>query len=151
MSLADPLAAARAAAIDVRATADAAELARARRDRAAERAAADRAGAILQRAGARGMDNPALLATIEAEVARAQGRPDPEAWATAARTCEARGAALYGAYAWWRHAEAALAAPEDRVSAVAALIAARGSAATGRAPAAGRHRRPRPPGLGLVP
>jgi DNA-binding NarL/FixJ family response regulator len=71
------------------------------------------------------MDDPALLATIEAEVARAQGRPDPGAWAAAARACEARGAALHGAYAWWRHAEAALAAPEDRASAVAALAAAR--------------------------
>jgi DNA-binding CsgD family transcriptional regulator/tetratricopeptide (TPR) repeat protein len=125
MSLADPLTAARAAAVGVRAAADAAELARARRDGAAERAAVERAGAIRERARARGMDDPALLATIEAEVARAQGRPAPEAWVTAARACESRGALLHGAYAWWRYAEAALSAPEDRASAVAALAAAR--------------------------
>jgi DNA-binding NarL/FixJ family response regulator len=70
------------------------------------------------------VDNPALLATIEAEVARARGRADPEAWAVAAQACEARGAAPHGAYARWRYAEAALAGPEDRASAVAALAAA---------------------------
>jgi DNA-binding NarL/FixJ family response regulator len=46
----------------------------------------------------------------------------------AARACEARGAAPYGAYARWRYAEAALAAPEDRTSAIAALATAREAA-----------------------
>jgi DNA-binding CsgD family transcriptional regulator len=124
-SLMDPAAASRAAAIGVRAQADCAELARARRDGAAERAAVGRARAILERARAHGADNTALLATIEAEVARAQGRADPETWVVAARACEARGAAPYGAYARWRYAEAALAAPEDRTSAIAALATAR--------------------------
>jgi hypothetical protein len=98
-SMVDPAAASRAAAIGVRAQADCAELARARRDDAAERAAVGRAQAILERARVRGADNPALLATVEAEVARAQGRADPERWAAAVRACEARGAAPYSAYA----------------------------------------------------
>jgi ATP/maltotriose-dependent transcriptional regulator MalT len=125
MSLADPLTAARAAAIGARAEADSAELARARRDGAAERAAAGRAEAILKRALDRGMDNPALLATIEAEVARAEGRADPDAWVAAARACEARGAAPQEAYARWRYAEAALAGSEDRASAAEGLRGAR--------------------------
>jgi DNA-binding CsgD family transcriptional regulator/tetratricopeptide (TPR) repeat protein len=126
--MADPVTAARAAAIDVRAAADTAELARARRDSAAERAAADRAHAILKRARARDMDNPALLATIQAEVSRAEGRSDPDAWEAAARACDERGAALHGAYAWWRYAEAALVQPDNRTSAAEALTAARATA-----------------------
>jgi DNA-binding CsgD family transcriptional regulator len=124
-SMVDPVAASRAAAIGARAEADSAELARVRRDAAAERAAVGRARAILERVRARGTDDSALLATVEAEVARAQGRADPEAWAAAARAYEARGAAPHGAYARWRLAEAALARSEDRASAIEALTAAR--------------------------
>jgi ATP/maltotriose-dependent transcriptional regulator MalT len=109
-SMVEPAAASRAATIGVRAQADCAELARARRDGAAERAAVDRAQAILERVRDLGVDNPALLATIEAEVARARGRADPDAWAVAAQACEARGAAPHGAYDRWRYAKAALAA-----------------------------------------
>jgi DNA-binding NarL/FixJ family response regulator len=71
------------------------------------------------------MDDPAVVAMLEAEVARAEGRSDPEEWAAAARACEARGAAPQEAYALWRCADAALAGPQDRASAVVALRGAR--------------------------
>jgi DNA-binding CsgD family transcriptional regulator/tetratricopeptide (TPR) repeat protein len=124
-AMSDPVAAARAVALAVRAEAEIAELARAQRDRAGARAAAERAGAILARARRRDMDNPAVIATIEAEVLRAQGSPEPEAWATAARACEARRSAWEASYAWWRCAEAAMARSEARAVAADALARAR--------------------------
>ena len=118
--LSDPVAASRAATVAARAEAESAELARARRDRTGAKAGAQRAGAILARARQRGLDNPAVMATIEAEVLRAHGKPDPDAWAAAARACEARGAAWQASYAWWRCAEAAMARSEDRAVAASA-------------------------------
>jgi DNA-binding CsgD family transcriptional regulator len=124
-ALADPVTAARAAAVGARAEADSAELARARRDRTGARAAARRAGAILARVRERETDNPAVVATIEAEVLRAQGKPDRDAWAAAARACEARGATWQATYAWWRCAEAAMARSGARAVAADALARAR--------------------------
>jgi DNA-binding CsgD family transcriptional regulator len=123
--LTDPLTAARACVLGARAEADNAELARARRDRDAEMTAAERADATLAVARARAVDNAAVLATIEAEVLRARGRSDPDAWASAARACEARGATWQAAYTWWRCAEAAMVRPGGRERAADALSSAR--------------------------
>jgi DNA-binding CsgD family transcriptional regulator len=123
--LSDPITAARAAVLGTRAEADAAELARARRDRLGEEQAIERAGAILDAERTQAMDNPAVRATIEAELGRACGRSDPGAWAQAARACEARGSAWQSAYAWWRFAEAALVRGERRAQASEALATAR--------------------------
>jgi DNA-binding CsgD family transcriptional regulator len=124
-SLADPITAARPAALGARAQADIAAIARARRDSAAAAVAVERARAILEAALGRSGDVPALVATIRAEVARAEGRADLAAWEAAARACGARGSALDGAYASWRCAEAALALPDGRATAAAALRRAR--------------------------
>jgi DNA-binding CsgD family transcriptional regulator/tetratricopeptide (TPR) repeat protein len=123
--MSDPLTAARPSLLGARAEADGADLARARHDPNAEEAAIERAEAILASPRTQSMDNPAVLATIEAEVLRARGSSDPDAWAVAARACEARGAAWQGAYAWWRSAEAAMARSQQRAVAAAALARAR--------------------------
>jgi DNA-binding CsgD family transcriptional regulator len=67
------------------------------------------------------VDHPALLAAMEAEVARAEGGSDPELWHAAAIAWDARGCPHPAAYARWRLAEALLAAPGGRGSAAAAL------------------------------
>jgi len=126
--LADPVTAARPAAIGARAQAESADLARVRGDRVAERAAAEGARAILDAARAHETDDPMLLAMIEAEVARAEGRADPDAWEVAVRACEERCAAWHTAYAWWRYAEAVLARPRGREAAAEALTTARETA-----------------------
>jgi DNA-binding CsgD family transcriptional regulator len=120
--------AARAAALGVRAEADRVELALAQRDEAAARAARDRARALrdLARTGTR--DRPALAATIEAELGRAEGRSDPGRWEVAALAWEARRTPLPAAYARWRLAEALLAGGGDRAAAADALRAARHTA-----------------------
>jgi DNA-binding CsgD family transcriptional regulator len=125
MKLSDPLAGAHAVALAARAEADDADVARARGDRGGERAAADAVAAILDAARSRKTDNPAVLATVEAEVLRAQGTPDADAWAAAARACEARRAAWNAVYAWWRCAEAAMASSQPRAVAAEALARAR--------------------------
>ena len=124
----DAATAARPAAIAVRAYAESAALARARRDRAAEREAVEHARAILDGARAQGTDDAALLATIAAEVTRAEGRADAAAWQAAARAWDERGAAWQSAYSWWRYAEAVLANREGRTAATAALRRARQTA-----------------------
>jgi DNA-binding CsgD family transcriptional regulator len=113
------------ATLGARATADLAELARARRDATAETAARERATALRDgaRERARSAAHPALAATIEAEHARAVGDSDPALWAAAARGWEARPAPFHAAYARWREAEAAL-ARRDRGQAAEALFAA---------------------------
>jgi DNA-binding CsgD family transcriptional regulator len=117
------------AALGARGAADLAELARARRDDAAETAARERATAF--RDGARdratGAAHPALAATIEAEHARAAADSDPASWDAAARAWEARPAPFQAAYARWRQAEAAL-GRRDRAQAEHALRAAHATA-----------------------
>ena len=127
----DPLRWVLIAALGARGAADLAELARARRDDAAETAARERATAF--RDGARdraaGAAHPALAATIEAEHARAAADSDPASWDAAARAWEARLAPFQAAYARWRQAEAAL-GRRDRAEAEHALHAAHATAAS---------------------
>jgi DNA-binding CsgD family transcriptional regulator/tetratricopeptide (TPR) repeat protein len=125
-----PLESAGVAALGIRAAADLAELARARRDDAAEAQARERAGVFREagRDGAARAGHPALAATIEAEHARAQGADDPALWDAAARGWDAWPTPFHAAYARWRQAEAAL-ARRDRAQAERALLAAQATAA----------------------
>jgi len=113
----------------VRAEADRAEIARARRDDDAAGAARDRAAAFhdIAREHARAAGHPALAATAEAEHARADGRAEPALWDAAARAWDERRTPYHAACARWRGAEAALAA-RDRGAAAAALRSARATA-----------------------
>jgi DNA-binding CsgD family transcriptional regulator len=118
------------ALLGVRAQADRAELARARRDEAAAGAACERArdlreGARERREARR--DDP-IATTIEAECARALGRADPSLWKLAADAWEARPCPYRAAYARWRQAEAALQSDRDRPQATTALAAAHATA-----------------------
>jgi DNA-binding CsgD family transcriptional regulator len=119
------------ASLVVRAEADLAEVARARRDERGENGARGRADAWLrtarERAGAAG--HPALAATIEAEHGRAEAENDPARWDAAARAWEARRAPFHAAYARWRQAEAAL-ARRDRAQGAEALRVAHATAAS---------------------
>jgi DNA-binding CsgD family transcriptional regulator/tetratricopeptide (TPR) repeat protein len=119
------------ASLGLRAEADRAELARARRDRAAEDAARRSARAFLDTARERAgdADHPALAATIEAEHTRAEGHSDPATWDAAARAWEPRPAPYQAAYARWRQAEAAL-ARRDRAQGAQALRASHVTAAS---------------------
>jgi DNA-binding CsgD family transcriptional regulator len=112
----------RSAVLGIRAEADRAERARAGRDASAVRAASERARGFLssEAAGAR-----ELLLTMEAELARAEGRADPAAWEAAAIAWERREAPFRAAYARWRWAEALLAEPGGRQGATDVLRAAR--------------------------
>ena len=127
----DPLRWMLIAALGARAAADLAELARARRDAAAETAARERATAFRDGARDRAAHaaHPALAATIEAEHARAAGDSDPALWDAAARAWEARPGPFQAAYARWRQAEAAL-ARRERAQAEQALHAAHTTAAS---------------------
>ena len=118
------------AALGAHAAADLAELARARRDAAAETAARERATAFRDGARDRAAHaaHPALVATIEAEHARAAGDNDPALWDAAARAWEARLSPFQASYARWRQAEAAL-GRRDRAQAEHALRAAHAIAA----------------------
>jgi DNA-binding NarL/FixJ family response regulator len=127
----------------MRACADLAERARARRDEPAARAAAA-SGAELdswaeRRANAPLADYP-LFATLPAERAmwaaertRLAGASDPAAWDAAATAWADLGCPHRAGYAWWRHAEAQLATRQDRPAAETALRAA-AAAADGHAP-----------------
>jgi DNA-binding CsgD family transcriptional regulator len=118
----------RAAALGVRAEADRAELARAQRDDATADAACDRARALRDLTRPSTSGRPALAATIEAELGRAEGRSDPGRWEVAALALDARRTPLPAAYARWRLAEALLAGGGDRAAAADALRAARDAA-----------------------
>jgi DNA-binding CsgD family transcriptional regulator len=114
----------------VRAQADRAELARARRDEAAASAACERASEL--RNGARERrearrDDP-IATTIEAEWARALGRADASLWKLAADAWETRPCPYRAAYARWRQAEAALQSDRDRPQASTALAVAHATA-----------------------
>jgi DNA-binding CsgD family transcriptional regulator len=103
--------------LGLRAAADAADDARARRAARAEAVAVDRGRAIVERARALrpdplsvddawAPDGPALAMTALAERARLSGRPDPDRWAEAAEAWERVGRPYPAAYARWREADA---------------------------------------------
>jgi DNA-binding CsgD family transcriptional regulator/tetratricopeptide (TPR) repeat protein len=125
----DPLHCLLLASIGLRAEADRAELARARRDGPAEQAARERAATFLHAARERAeeADHPALAAMVEAEHARVEGTIDPARWEAAARAWEERPAPYEAARARWRQAEAALAL-RDRALAAPPLRAAHATA-----------------------
>jgi ATP/maltotriose-dependent transcriptional regulator MalT len=131
LTVQDPLRCALVVWLGLRAEADLAELARARRDRKAEVASRERAGAFrdfaLQRVG--DAAHPALMAVIEAEYTRADGQSDPAAWDAAVHAWDARPAPYRAAYARFRQAEAAL-ERRDRAQATRALHAAHATAAS---------------------
>jgi DNA-binding CsgD family transcriptional regulator len=127
----------------MRACADLAEQARARRDQsgaAAAEAAADGLGAwVGQMGGAPFADHPfaatipAERATWEAERTRMAGRSDPDAWAGAATAWQDLGWRHWAAYGWWRQVQAQLEAGQPAAAAAGALRAA-AATADGHAP-----------------
>jgi DNA-binding CsgD family transcriptional regulator/tetratricopeptide (TPR) repeat protein len=129
-------------AAGIRACADLAERARARRDQeagdAALSAARQLASWVNQMAGIPFADHPSIAditaerATWDAERTRLAGVSDPAAWQLAAQTWQDLGWPHRAAYAWWRHAEALLAAGRPRPAATALQAAA--AAADGHAP-----------------
>ena len=116
----------------LRAEGDRAERARAVGDRAEAEAAADAAGALVERAaalqrGAAPAVRPVVAAyeaLCRAERSRAAGAADPEAWAAAAEQWAALGQPYPSAYARFREAEAVLSAQARSTRAAAALRAA---------------------------
>ncbi len=124
----------------MRACADLAERARARRDDdAAARASAaelaswaDRMDGAPFRDHAFVADIPAERATWRAERTRLDGGGDPAAWEAAARAWEELGNPHRAGYAWWRRAEVLLAA--GRSAAAAAALQAAAAAAQTHAP-----------------
>ena len=136
-------------AAGMRACADLAEQARARRDPAAARDAADAADGLEawvgQMGGAPFADHP-FVATIpaeraiwEAERTRLAGHSDPAAWAAAAKTWDGLGCPHRAAYARWRQAQAQLDAGQPATAAAAALRSA-AAAADGHQPLAAQVR-----------
>jgi DNA-binding CsgD family transcriptional regulator len=125
-------------AAGMRACADLAEQARARRDApAAENAAAAADGLALwvrQMAGAPFADHPfvatipAERATWDAEQNRLAGPSDPAAWAGAAKAWQDLGCPHRAGYAWWRQAQAQLDAGQPPTVAAGALRAAAAAA-----------------------
>lgn len=134
---------ARLLAAGMRACADLAEQARARRDSRAT-AAAEAAADVLaswadQTAGTPFTDHP-LVATIPAERAtwnaersRLAGENDPGVWSGAAKAWQDLGCPHRAGYAWWRQAQAQLDAGQPATVAAAALRAA-AAAADGHEP-----------------
>jgi len=130
-------------AAGMRACADLAERARARRDEAAvsgaAAAAAELAEWVEHMHGAPFTDHPfaatipAERATWQAERTRFAGSSDPDAWADAARAWQDLGCRHRAAYAWWRQAQARLDNGEPAALAAAGLRAA-AVAADGHAP-----------------
>ena len=122
-------------ALGVRASADAAELARARRSSAdADRAVAAgrelvvamrrrHAEVVADRPSFEGLSE-AWLRLCEAEATRLERRPDPTVWLACIAAWERLGQPYVVAYARWREAEARLAARGDRDLAATALRAA---------------------------
>jgi DNA-binding CsgD family transcriptional regulator len=121
-------------AAGMRACADLAGQARARRDAlAAEGAVAAAEGLVgwVERMGGAPFTEhpfvatiPAERATWDAERARVAGDTDPAAWAAAAKTWDGLGCPHRAAYAWWRQAQAHLDAGQPPTIAAAALRAA---------------------------
>jgi len=129
--------------VGMRACADLAELARARRDSRAETdalvVADELATWIDQMGGAPFADHPAVLyipadrAAWEAERTRLTGASDPGAWSTTASIWQDLGCPHLAGYARWRQAEAQLDSGEPTTTAATALSAA-AAAAVGHAP-----------------
>jgi DNA-binding CsgD family transcriptional regulator/tetratricopeptide (TPR) repeat protein len=117
----------------MRACADLAEQARARRDEAAAVAAVAAAGGlaawVAQMGGVPLADHPwvatipAERATWEAERTRVTGPSDPRAWGAAARAWQVLGCPHRAAYAWWRQAQALLDAGQPAAAALRAAAA----------------------------
>ncbi|OLF07669.1 helix-turn-helix transcriptional regulator [Actinophytocola xanthii] len=130
-------------ALGARAAADLAETARARRDGDAERAAlaaTDRLAGILERMTVRPFADHPFVSTIPgdragwlAELLRARGGDDPDAWMAAAAVWRRLGRPHREAYALLRQAEALLTASRDAAAATAPLRAA-ADAASGMVP-----------------
>jgi DNA-binding CsgD family transcriptional regulator len=130
-------------ATGMRACADLAEQARARRDDYAVRdvlaAAGDLGAWVKQMKGAPFTDHtfvaaiPARRTTWDAERTRLAGASDPAAWRAAAKTWEDLGCPHRAGYAWWRYAEAQLTAGQPPAAAAASLRAA-AAAGVGHAP-----------------
>jgi DNA-binding CsgD family transcriptional regulator/tetratricopeptide (TPR) repeat protein len=130
-------------AAGMRACADLAARARARRDEAAcdtARAAADGLTSWMdQMAGIPFTDHPfavttpAERATWDAEKTRLTGVGDPEVWRRAAKSWEGLGCPHRAGYAWWRQAQAQLDSGQPPAAAATALRAAE-AAADGHAP-----------------
>ena len=130
-------------ATGMRACADLAEQARARRDEpavhAAEAAADDLASWVDHMAGAPFAEHrfattsPAERASWDAERTRLAGASDPKAWGRAAKTWEGLSCPHRAGYAWWRQAQARLDAGQLAAEAAGALRAA-AAAADGHAP-----------------
>ena len=122
-------------ALGLRANADAAELARARRSPDLERQAVAAGEELLVAIRGRHADvvatrppfeqqSEAWLLLCEAESTRLHRRPDPDAWVASAQAWERLRRPYVVAYARWREAEARLAARGDRAMAARALRAA---------------------------
>jgi DNA-binding CsgD family transcriptional regulator len=127
----------------MRACADLAEQARARRDQAAAADAADAADGLAtwveRMGGAPFADHryvaaiPAWRATWDAERTRVAGSGDPGAWDGAAKAWQDLSCPHRAGYAWWRQAQAQLDAGQPAAAAAGALRAA-AVAADGHAP-----------------
>jgi DNA-binding CsgD family transcriptional regulator len=130
-------------AAGMRACADLAEQARARRDHPALAVAAAAAGGLTdwveQMGGAPFTDHPfvatipAERATWDSERARLAGPGDPDAWHAAAKAWQDLSCPHRAAYAWWRQAQAQLDAGQPAAAAAGPLRAA-AEAADGHAP-----------------
>ena len=130
-------------AAGMRACADLAEQARARRDQSAAADAADAADGLAtwveQMDGVPFTDHPTVAtipawhATWDAERTRVAGSGDPGAWDGAAKAWQDLCCPHRAGYAWWRQAEAQLDAGQPAAAAAGALRAA-AAAADGHAP-----------------
>jgi DNA-binding CsgD family transcriptional regulator len=154
-------------ATGMRACADLAERARARRDEPACEAAAAAAGALVgwvgEVSGLPFTDHrfvvtiPAERATWAAERTRLAGASDPDAWSRAASAWQDLGCPHRAGYAWWRQAQAQLDSGQPAAAAVGALQGA-AAGAEGYAPLlaqvsalAQRARIPLPPSAAAAP
>ncbi len=127
----------------MRACADLAEQARARRDQQAAADAADAADGLAtwveQMGGAPFTDHryvatiPAERATWDAERTRVAGPGDPDAWDGAAKAWQDLSCPHRAGYAWWRQAQAQLDAGQPAAAAAGPLRSA-AAAADGHAP-----------------
>jgi len=127
----------------MRACADLAEQARARRDQSAAVAAADAADGLatwVERMGGAPFTDHPYLATIPAERAtwdaertRVTGPGDPDAWDASAKAWQDLSCPHRAGYAWWRQAQAQLDAGQP-AAATARVLRAAAIAADGHAP-----------------
>jgi len=111
----------------VQVEADEAQRARDRHDADAERAARDRAAEMAERVALAAIDGGPVVkagdALTQAELARAEGRDDPEVWERSAAAWDGLGRPYRAAYSLWRAAESAARA-RDREGAERAAGAA---------------------------